>query len=332
VLGEGNPVVRVKSLLFVSLIGVSAWWLIKHHGLRLESVIPKWEEQPTRSVHMPPPPPARRLGDTIRVATACLYPSDSMAAVRTESLTPWLAALIGRFDILAFQQIGLAPGSWLADAVRRASESGRQYDFLIVDQREPQHGEGQTFAVVFDAASVQIDRPASHCVRDPHALLAHPPLVCPFRVRGVEESQAFTFTLVSVHVDVSEVQREMATLADVYREVRRSSGGEDDIILVGNFPNHVEMGQLEASARLHSPVATIRESDAGSGEHFLLRLDSTSEFTGRASLMTPAEWGNGLETTAASVLVCPPVWAEFTVHEQLARRPVAGRPELGGAY
>ncbi len=49
--------------------------------------------------------------------------------------------------------------------------------------------------------------------------------------RAAPPDQAFTFILVNVHTDPDETEEEFKALAQVYQQVAREGGGEDDIIL-----------------------------------------------------------------------------------------------------
>src|SRR3990170_4356061 len=91
------------------------------------------------------------------------------------------------------------------------------------------------YAFIYDTTAIEVNRQAIYTVNDPQDLLHRAPLVALFRVRGPASDQAFTFVLVNVHTDPDEVDEEVDTLADVYHAVRQSSGGEDDVIILGDL-------------------------------------------------------------------------------------------------
>src|SRR3972149_2982353 len=93
----------------------------------------------------------------------------------------------------------------------------------------------EQYAFIYDTTAVEVNRQSIYTVNDPQDLLHREPLVALFRVRGPASDQAFTFVLANVHTDPDEVDEEVDTLADVYHAVRQSSGGEDDVIILGDL-------------------------------------------------------------------------------------------------
>ena len=90
--------------------------------------------------------------------------------------------------------------------------------------------------------------------------------------------------LVNIHTDPDETEEELDALAEVYRAVRQSSGGEDDIIILGDLnvdDRHLgRLGQIDGVRPIVRGVFTNTRQTA-LYDNFVVHQPSTAEFTGR---------------------------------------------------
>jgi deoxyribonuclease-1-like protein len=263
-----------------------------------------------------PPVAAREIRDPIRIATVNLGPLDQ------QKLGNWgvsrrLVRLIQSFAIVAIQDVRDRNQSVLAKLVDKVNGRSGQYDFVVPTYlgREPVQ---RYSAFVFDGSVVEIDRSKVYSIEDPHSRLLQRPLVASFRTRGPRPAEAFTFTLINVHVDTTRAATEVDVLADVFRVVRDDSYGEDDVILLGDLESNVEnLGQLALIPNLTWAISGISTTTRGTRlvDNLLFDARSTSEFTGRSGVMDlMAEFEVSMRE-AIEISDHLPVWAEFDVYE-----------------
>ena len=138
----------------------------------------------------------------------------------------------------------------------------------------------EQYAFLYDTAAIEVNRYSIYTVNDPDDLLHREPLVAMFRVRGPPPQQAFTFVLVNIHTDPDETDTELDALAQVYQAVRRSSGGEDDIILLGDL--NVDDQHLGQLGRLDGVRPVVRGMFTNTRQNATLRqLRAPSAIDGR---------------------------------------------------
>ena len=158
-----------------------------------------------------------------------------------------LALAVRKFHIVAVQEIR-TQNDYLLDGFLRDyvnAGGGRDHDYVI-GPRLGRSSSKEQYAFIYDAAAVEVNRQSIYTVNDPQDLLHREPLVVQFRVRGPPPHEAFTFVLVNMHTDPDEAKEEVDTLADVYHAVRQASGGEDDIVILGDLNvDDRNLGRLE---------------------------------------------------------------------------------------
>src|SRR5690606_15229024 len=135
--------------------------------------------------------------------------------------------------------------------------------------------------------SLEVDRQQLYTVADPDDLLHREPFVALFRVRGPPPDQAFTFTLINIHVDPDEVQQEMNVLDDVYQAVRNDGRQEDDIILLGDFnTDDRRLGDLGRLSGLVPVISGMPTNTRGTAQYdnIVFTEQATREFTGRGGV------------------------------------------------
>jgi hypothetical protein len=228
-----------------------------------------------------------------------------------------LAKVIRQFDVVALQEIRSRNQNVLPQLVDAVNVSGGQYDYVI-GPRLGRTESTEQYAVVFNAATVDVDIDSVYTVKDPDDLMHREPLVVAFRARGTEADKAFTFTLVNVRVDVDEVDDELAVLGDVVEAVRRDGRDEDDVIVLGDLQADVD--QLSRWWGDGETVFCLAEHSDAYGkrtihDNIALRRQATIEFTGRSGTYDPVK-ELGIEyQTAARLSSHVPIWAEFDVNE-----------------
>jgi deoxyribonuclease-1-like protein len=244
-----------------------------------------------------------------------------------------LAQIIRKFEVVAIQEIRSQNEHLIRDFVELVNRTGLRYDYVI----GPRVGYTQSkeqFAYLFNTARVQVDYQSVYTISDPDGMIHREPLVATFMTRGVDPAQAFTFTLVNLHTDPDDVAEEVDALAEVYRVVRRSSRGEDDIILLGDFnadDRHLgRLGQLPGVVPVISGVATnARQTEQY--DNLIIHQPSTTEYAGRSGVFDVMRFINRSLKDTLLVSDHFPVWAEFSVYERdyngriASRRPTVGR-------
>ncbi len=243
-----------------------------------------------------------------------------------------LADIVRQFDIVAIQEIRTKDEYLIPNFVKLINQSGRKYDHVI-GRRLGNTKSKEQYAYLFDTQRVMIDRQSVYTISDPDNLLHREPLVATFQARGVDPDEAFTFTLVATHTDPDVVPEELDALAEVYRVVRRSSRGEDDIILLGDFntdDRHLgRLGQLPGVSPLIAGVWTNTRQNK-QYDNIVIHQPSTTEFAGRSGVFDVMRHFNLTQKQALEVSDHFPVWAEFSVYERDYAGRIASRRRTSG--
>jgi endonuclease/exonuclease/phosphatase family metal-dependent hydrolase len=243
-----------------------------------------------------------------------------------------IAAIIQNFNIVAIQEIRTQDDYFLDNFLRTwLNQNGRAYD-KVVGPRLGRSNSKEQYAFIYDTATVQVNRHSIYTINDPDDLLHREPLVAMFRTRGPPPEQAFTFVLVNVHTDPDETDSELNALAQVYQAVRRTSGGEDDIIILGDFnvddQNLGDLGRLDGVRPLIRGIYTNTKQTA-LYDNFIIHQPSTAEFSGRAGIFNYLPLYNQPpdQALARALKVSDhlPIWAEFSAYEAATPGRVATR-------
>ena len=292
---------------------------VKSRGANTEAPKPvatKEAEPVVQQQADPPPAAAPEIRDPIRIATVNLGPLDQQK-LDNRGVAKRLVQLVQSFAIVAIQDVRDRNQSVLAELVDKVNAKDGEYDFVVPTYvgREPVQ---RYSAFVFDGSVVEIDRSKVYSVEDPHSRLLQRPLVASFRARGPRPAEAFTFTLINVHVEPTRAATEVDVLADVFRVVRDDGFGEDDVILLGDLESNVEnLGQLALIPNLTWAISGISTTTRGTRlvDNLLFDARATSEFTGRSGVMDlMAEFEVSMRE-AIEISDHLPVWAEFDVYE-----------------
>jgi len=242
-----------------------------------------------------------------------------------------LAKIVRQFDVVAIQEIRSQNEYLIPNFVELINRAGTRFDHVI-GPRVGYTNVKEQYAYLFNTDRVQVDHQSVYTVGDPDHLLHREPLVATFRTRGVDPAAAFTFTLVNIHTDPNEVEKEVAALAEVYRVVRRSSRGEDDIILLGDFnADDRHLGRLGQLPGIHPLIAGVSTNARQTKQYdnLIIHQPSTTEYAGRSGVFDVKQF---IERSLKDTLLVSdhfPVWAEFSVYECDFAGRIASRRRRG---
>ena len=291
---------------------------------------------PTQQAALPAPsrprPPVAHQGNALRIASFNIQAFGEKKSQQPDVMQK-LADVVQKFDIVAIQEIRWMQGEYMirqfVDQINARYK--RQYEFLI-GPRLGYTSSKEQYAFVFDAASVEVDYSGAYTISDPANLLHREPLVAQFRVRGPPPEQAFTFTLVNIHTDPDDASAEVNVLADVYRVVRLASGGEDDVIILGDLNvDDRHLGRLGQIAGIYPVIQNLATNTRRTKQYdnLVLHRPSTAEFTGRGGVFDIMRAYNLTEDQALKISDHLPVWAEFSLVEAAGSGGrVAGQPQV----
>jgi endonuclease/exonuclease/phosphatase family metal-dependent hydrolase len=266
-------------------------------------------------------------GPAIRIASFNVQTFGDAKAAKPYVMAT-LAAVIHNFHLVAIQEIRTQDDYFLDNFLRNyVNQNGRVYD-RVVGPRLGRSSSTEQYAFLYDTTAIELNRYSIYTVNDPDDLLHREPLVAMFRVRGPPPQQAFTFVLVNIHTDPDETDTEVDTLAQVFQAVRRASGGEDDVILLGDL--NVDDGHLGALGRLDGVRPIVRNLFTNTRQdalydNFILHQPSTAEFTGRWGVFNFQQAFKLSLDQALQVSDHLPIWAEFSAYESTTPGRVATR-------
>jgi endonuclease/exonuclease/phosphatase family metal-dependent hydrolase len=280
----------------------------------------------SQAVPAPPPPTPMFGGPAIRIASFNIQVFGDAKAAKPHIM--WtLAAIIQNFHVVAIQEIRTQDDYFLDNFLRNyVNQNGRAYD-KVIGPRLGRSNSTEQYAFIYDTATIDVN-PHVITISDPDDLLHREPLAAMFRVRGPPPQQAFTFVLINIHTDPDETDTELDALQKVYQVVRRTAGGEDDIILLGDLnvdDRHLgALGQLEGVRPLIRGVYTNTRQTA-LYDNIVLHQPSTAEFSGRCGVFNFEQHYKLTREQALQVSDHLPIWAEFSAYESAAPGRVATR-------
>ena len=268
--------------------------------------------------------PASQLeAGTLRVAGLLLDPPFDAIRMQRQADVARLSEIIvrGRFDLLSLQGVvidGPKPFVPLLDELR---QQGYEYE-AISGPVETGH-ELHRFVVLYNRKTLEAGHRETYVVPDHGDVFRHPPLVTCFRAIGPPADQAFTFSVVSVHVEASRAETEIALLGPLFSSIQDDGRSEDDVLMVGNFQyGGTEIRRAAKSSRL---VPLLREEGQSlmmtntdrsqQLDNFIIDAWATTEFTGRFGVYDFMRESNLRLDEARKFSDRLPVWAEFQRRE-----------------
>jgi len=306
--------VKRPSLLFLLIAAGGLWILAQRYEIRgIEDLqVVRNDSVPTDVGALP----AAKHTETIRVASFNLGsfgPEKSSNAAVMEIL----ARIIREFDVVAVQELCSTRPEVLRNLMDLVNETGSHYAILMGPHVDPS-SEAEQFAYIFDRATIQTDRGAAYVIDDPDGLLSRPPLVGWFRVRGLPEEEAFTFTLVNVDTCSDQTHFETRQLEAIFYKVRDDGRNEDDLIMLGDF--HLDDQKLGTLKEIPGILAAISGTPTDTQQtaqydNLLFQLPATVEYTGRSGVFDFLREYNLTLEQALQISDHLPVWAEFNGRE-----------------
>jgi hypothetical protein len=273
------------------------------------------------------PPVRRREKQSIRIGSFHLDHFDAQKLQRLESGN-FLPELLSRFDVIALQDIYAPDQGIMLELIEQLNTSGRHYVYAL-----PEHVGRKTArhynAFVFDRASIEVDPSTVFEVEDPEGHFWRPPLVATFRVRGPEPDEAFTFTLINVHINPNDAVAELDLLDDAFRAIRDAAPAEDDFVLLGSFAaddHYVEQSLRHADATCLITGVPTTTRGTHLADNLVIHRAATTEYTGRAGVVDLMRAFDLSMQEASEISAHLPVWAEFALWEGNRAGPVAARP------
>ncbi len=230
-----------------------------------------------------------------------------------------LVRVVRQFDVIAVQQISslqmdLVPR--IIDAINESSLGGGAplYDFVLGPPTGPED-RGEQMAILFNPARVRVDRTQTYTVADPDNQLTYDPLVAWFRAAEPSVSEAWTFSLVNVRIDLSRAPREVALLGQLMKSVREDGRGEDDVVLAGLFQaDDSYLLPVIAGPNVRASVTSTPTDIFGRHQtsNVLFDRELTAEAIGRGGVYDFLRVYNLSVAQAQAVSSYLPVYAEFT--------------------
>ena len=312
-------------LLVLAGLGLGAWYFFSNYRIR------GWEQlglEPAKGDPSAPGSAAGRAASslppsqrTIRIASVNFGPLDQSKLAR-QQVAGTLVQVIRKFDVVALQDVQARDQGPLVQLVEQVNAQGRHYDFAV----PPQVGRDlvrQYNAFVFDGDRIEIDRATIVAVDERSGQFRHPPLAAAFRGRGPAETEAFTFTLVSVSTPSDRVDEELPALAALYRTIRdrpvgESSRREDDVILLGTLgTDDAHLGPLQGLPNAACAISGVPSTTRANRlvDNILFDRRATVEFTHRSGVLDLRREFNLTPQEEVQVSDHLPVWAEFSVFE-----------------
>lgn len=288
------------------------------------SAAPVYQTQSNTLAGVQQPAISMPTRDTIRIASFNV--SGWGDAKRDQpAVTEMLVRLIGQFDVIALQDIRSKRDDLLPNLMIELNRAGRAFDFMI----GPRIGRGEAreqLAFIFDTDRIETDRFQLYTVADPEDIITREPLVGWFRTKQANNREAFTFSLVNMHIDNNLAAAELEALPNLVEAIFNDGRGEDDVILAGDFSAAGTQAPFFTSGLFRSAIDGVATNVRGSHlmHNIAMPVMGSTEFMGRAGAIDfLRQYNLGLEQ-ALSVSEHLPIWAEFSIIEGGRPGQVAG--------
>jgi endonuclease/exonuclease/phosphatase family metal-dependent hydrolase len=268
-----------------------------------------------------------------RSASTVLIGSFNLERLGPSKLSdPWVmekfADIIRLFDVIALQEITSKDQRTLPTLIEQINRSGGRYSYTISPRvgREAS-GYYEQYAYVFDTSRIRGGPEFCYLVQDQADILHREPFVGRFEAIGA--NQPFSFTLINIHTDPDEIKYELDVLADVFVNVRQFEYPEDDVMLLGDL--NASPAQFQKLGTIPGLVPLIQGIPTNSRQNktldnILTDLQMSREYTGRSGAIDVERMFRLQLADAERISDHLPIWAEFTISEQ-----VGGFSSMAGA-
>ena len=153
------------------------------------------------------------------------------AKMGNSDVTAILVDIARRFDLLAIQELRSTDQSIVPRFVDMINADGSKFKWVL-GPRQGYTISKEQYVYIYDSEKIElVGEP--YVAPDPTGVMHRSPLSASFRCIAPGRD-AFSFTLMNVHVDPDEVYREADALSVVIDNVRRLHPEEDDLILLGD--------------------------------------------------------------------------------------------------
>jgi endonuclease/exonuclease/phosphatase family metal-dependent hydrolase len=253
-----------------------------------------------------------------------------------------IAQIVKTFDLIAIQELRGADGVALQRLVGLLNESsqspgaetggvtGGRYAATMSEPIGEQNPE--SYAFLWDKTRVNLVPGSDYVVLDTGNRIYREPMVATFQtaVPAGGAVRPFRFTMINVHTqpdrgDPRVLQNEINVLADVFQRVRiyeSENFAEDDFILLGALNTNAE--SLRQLTTIPGVVSLAGEPDVDSPnrtDHIVIDQGVTAEYAGRTGVIDFRTALGLTEQQAQGISHHVPVWAEFSVYEQMPVPP-----------
>lgn len=228
-----------------------------------------------------------------------------------------LARVIRQFDVVALQQIASIERDLVPRLVDAINEGDKRYDYVIGQSTGPVNRQEQ-LAFIFDTTSVVVDRRQTYTVEDPDQQITFDPLVAWFRAVEPPATQAWTFSLVNVRIDLARAPTEVALLPGMLSAIRADGRGEDDVVMAGLFQaDDAYLLPTMGGETFKSAVRSLPTDIFGQYQtsNVLIDTATTSEYLGRSGIFDYLRVYKMTLSEAETVTSHLPVYADFTATE-----------------
>jgi hypothetical protein len=228
-----------------------------------------------------------------------------------------VARVIRQFDVVAIQQLASIERDLVPRLVESINHGDRRYDFVMGEATGPADRQ-EHLAFIFDTTRVLVDRRQTYTVDDPGNKMTFDPLVAWFRAAEPPSTQAWTFSLVNVRVDLARAPNELALLPEMLASIRSDGRGEDDIVLAGLFQaDDAYLLPTIAGQNFKAAIHNRPTDIFGRFQTSNLLVDAalTSEYLGRGGVFDFLRHYELNLAEAEAVTSHLPVYAEFTATE-----------------
>ena len=260
--------------------------------------------------------PAAANNGTIKIASFNIQTFGQKKASQSDVMDI-LAKIMVQFDIIAIQEIRSKDQSLLDRFVDQVNSDGHHYAYTLGD-RVGRTTHQEQYAFIYNQQTIQLDQVHTYSVSDPEDLFHREPLVGWFRTRS-NTGNEFTFSIANLHLDAGEPELEIVLMDDLFRAMRKDGRGEDDIILAGDF--NLDAGKMHFLKKnglrtvLQDQPTNTRQTKQY--DNILLNPLATSEYTGVSGVYDFLKVHNLSLEQAIRVSDHMPVWAEFSMDEDV---------------
>ena len=232
-----------------------------------------------------------------------------------------LAEVIRLFDVVGIQEIRSSDQTILDVLMTYVNSSGGRFQY-VMGPRLGRTVSKEQYAYIYDSNRIATGPNATYTLNDDIDALHREPLIGRFVVKSNLTNRPWTFSLVNLHTDPDEAIQEVNSMGGIMREIRNwefASAQEDDCILLGDFnAAPAKMGALQSVGGVYPLISNqptnVRETELY--DNILIEPNLTSEFTGRAGVLSLAKLFSFSMSDALKLSDHNPVWAEFSVEER----------------